>query len=96
MILGMIASPVMLRVIKSIRQKRKINKLLREGANDRLEQKNVDNNDNQNSRIRWWCVDNLMLLFSYQGGAQGNYLTIISKLDWMFKVKVRDIGVKQW
>lgn len=52
MILGMIASPVMLRVIKSIRQKRKINKLLREGANDRLEQKNVDNNDNQNSRIR--------------------------------------------
>ena len=51
MILGMIASPVMMRVIKSIRQKRKINKLLREAANDRLEQKNVDNNDNQNSPI---------------------------------------------
>ena len=51
MILGMIASPVMMRVIKSNRQKRKINKLLMEAAKDRLEQKNVDNNDNQNSRI---------------------------------------------
>jgi hypothetical protein len=49
--LGMIASPVMMRVIKSNRQKRKINKLLMEAAKDRLEQKNVDNNDNQNSRI---------------------------------------------
>lgn len=51
MILGMIASPVMMKVIKSIRQRRKVNKLLREAAEDHLERKDIVKNDDRNSRI---------------------------------------------
>jgi hypothetical protein len=51
MILGMIASPVMMKTIKSIRQRRKVNKLLREAAEDHLKRKDLVNNDDQNSRI---------------------------------------------
>lgn len=51
MILGMIATPVMMKVIKSIRQRRKVNKLLREAAEDHLERKDIVANDDRNSRI---------------------------------------------
>jgi len=50
MILGMIASPVMMKAIKSMRQKRKVNRLLREAA-DQLERKDSSNNDDQSYKI---------------------------------------------
>jgi Tfp pilus assembly protein PilW len=40
MILGMIASPVVMKAIKSFRQKRKVNRLLRDAA-DHQERKDV-------------------------------------------------------
>lgn len=40
MVLGMIASPVMMKVIKSLRQKRRVNRFLREAA-DQQEQKDI-------------------------------------------------------
>ena len=50
MILGMVASPIMMKAIKSIRQKRKVNKILREAA-DQQEKKDIDSNDDQGYRI---------------------------------------------
>jgi len=50
MILGMVASPIMMKAIKSIRQKRKVNKILREAA-DQQEKKHIDSNDDQGYRI---------------------------------------------
>lgn len=50
MILGMIASPIMMKAIKSMRQKRKVNRLLREAA-DQQERKDIGNNDDQRYRI---------------------------------------------
>lgn len=50
MILGMIASPIMMKAIKSLLQRRKINRLLREAA-DEQERKDVDSNDEQKYRI---------------------------------------------
>ena len=50
MILGMIASPIMMKAIKSLLQRRKINRLLRE-ADDEQERKDVDSNDEQKYRI---------------------------------------------
>jgi membrane protease subunit (stomatin/prohibitin family) len=50
MILGMVASPIMMKAIKSIRQKRKVNKILREAA-DQQEKKDIDSNDDQRYRI---------------------------------------------
>jgi membrane protease subunit (stomatin/prohibitin family) len=50
MILGMVASPIMMKAIKSIRQKRKVNKILREAA-DQQEKKDTDSNDKQRYRI---------------------------------------------
>jgi len=47
MILGMIASPVMMKAIKSMRQKRKVNRLLREAA----DQQERSNNDDQSYKI---------------------------------------------
>ena len=34
MILGMVASPLLMKLVKSLQQKRKVNKLLREAATD--------------------------------------------------------------
>jgi hypothetical protein len=50
MILGMVASPIMMKAIKSIWQKRKVNKILREAANQQ-ENKDTDSNDDQRYRI---------------------------------------------
>jgi predicted membrane protein len=50
MILGMVASPIMMKAIKSIRQKRKVNKILREAA-DQQEKKDIDSNDDRRYRI---------------------------------------------
>lgn len=50
MILGMVASPIMMKAIKSVRQKRKVNKILREAA-DQQEKKDIDSNDDQGYRI---------------------------------------------
>lgn len=50
MILGMITSPVMMKVINSIRQKRKVDKLLREAA-DQQEREDIGSNDEYSSRI---------------------------------------------
>lgn len=50
MILGMIASPIMMKAIKSIRQKRKVNKILREAA-DQQEKKDIDSNGDQRYKI---------------------------------------------
>jgi membrane protease subunit (stomatin/prohibitin family) len=50
MILGMVASPIMMKAIKSIRQKRKVNKILREAA-DQQEKKDVNSNVDQRYRI---------------------------------------------
>ena len=50
MILGMVASPIMMKVIKSIRQKHKVNKILREAA-DQQEKKDTDSNDDRRYRI---------------------------------------------
>lgn len=50
MILGMIASPIMMKAIKSLLQRRKVNRLLREAA-DEQERKDVDSNDEQKYRI---------------------------------------------
>ncbi|HYZ59742.1 MAG TPA: hypothetical protein VE544_08800 [Nitrososphaeraceae archaeon] len=50
MILGMIASPIMMKAIKSLLQRRKVNRLLREAA-DEQERKDVDSNDEQRYKI---------------------------------------------
>lgn len=50
MLLGMIASPIMMKAIKSIRQKHKVNKILREAA-DQQQRKDTDDNDDQKYRI---------------------------------------------
>jgi hypothetical protein len=50
MILGMVASPIMMKAIKSIRQKRKVDKILREAA-DQNEKRDIDSNDDQRYRI---------------------------------------------
>lgn len=50
MILGMIDSPIMMKAIKSIRQKRKADKILREAA-DQNEKRDIDSNDDQRYRI---------------------------------------------
>jgi hypothetical protein len=50
MVLGMVASPVMMKAMKSIRQKRKVDRLLREAA-DQQERKNIGSNDDQRYRI---------------------------------------------
>jgi heme exporter protein D len=50
MILGMIASPIMMKAIKSLLQRRKVNRLLREAA-DEQERKDADSNDEQRYRI---------------------------------------------
>jgi len=52
MILGMIVSPFMMKIIKSILQKRKVNRLLREAA-DQQKRKEISNN-NGRSKILWW------------------------------------------
>jgi hypothetical protein len=44
MILGMVASPIMMKAIRSIRQRRKVNRLLREAA-DQQERIDIDSND---------------------------------------------------
>jgi len=44
MILGMIVSPFMMKIIKSILQKRKVNRLLREAA-DQQKRKEISNNN---------------------------------------------------
>ena len=44
MILGMVASPIMMKRIRSIRQRRKVNRLLREAA-DQQERIDIDSND---------------------------------------------------
>jgi len=50
MILGMVASPIMMKAIKSIRQKHKVNKILREAA-DQQEKNDTDSNNDQRYRI---------------------------------------------
>jgi membrane protease subunit (stomatin/prohibitin family) len=50
MILGMVASPIMMKAIKSLRQKRKVNRILREAA-DQQEKKDIDSNDDRRYRI---------------------------------------------
>jgi heme exporter protein D len=45
MILGMVASPIMMKVIRSIRQKRKVNKILREAADQQETEDGGSNND---------------------------------------------------
>jgi hypothetical protein len=50
MILGMIVSPFMMKIIKSILQKRRVNRLLREAA-DHQEQKEISNNEDQRYKI---------------------------------------------
>jgi heme exporter protein D len=50
MILGMIASPIMMKAIKSLLQRRKVNRLLREAA-DQQERKDAGSNDEQRYRI---------------------------------------------
>ncbi|MGH9977071.1 MAG: hypothetical protein ACRD8Z_14725 [Nitrososphaeraceae archaeon] len=49
MILGMVASPIMMKVIRSIRQKRKVDKILREAAD---EQETKDGSSNHDHRYR--------------------------------------------
>jgi hypothetical protein len=49
MILGMVASPIMMKVIRSIRQKRKVDKILREAAD---EQETEDGGSNHDHRYR--------------------------------------------
>lgn len=49
MILGMVASPIMMKVIRSIRQKRKVDKILREAAD---EQEMEDGSSNHDHRYR--------------------------------------------
>jgi hypothetical protein len=44
MILGMVASPIMMKAIRSIRQRRKVNRLLREAA-DQQEKIDIGSND---------------------------------------------------
>jgi predicted membrane protein len=50
MLLGMIASPIMMKAIKYIRQKRKVNKILREAA-DQKEKNDTDSKYDQRYRI---------------------------------------------
>ncbi|MGC1134575.1 MAG: hypothetical protein WA941_17235 [Nitrososphaeraceae archaeon] len=48
MILGMIVSPFMMKIIKSILQKRKVNRLLREAA-DHQKRKEISNNNGRSN-----------------------------------------------
>lgn len=50
MILGMIASPIMMKAIKSLLQRHKVNRLLREAA-DQQGIKDIGSNDEQRYRI---------------------------------------------
>ncbi|MGI8834846.1 MAG: hypothetical protein ACR2IS_19705 [Nitrososphaeraceae archaeon] len=50
MLFGMIASPVMMKAIKSLLQRRKVNRLLKEAANER-EKMDIDSKDDQKYRI---------------------------------------------
>jgi hypothetical protein len=50
MLLGMIASPVMTKAIKSVRQRRKVDRLLREAA-DQQAKKDIGRSDDQKYRI---------------------------------------------
>ncbi len=47
----MIASPVMMKALKSLRQRRKVNRLLREAA-DIQGRKNIDSNDDDVTNTR--------------------------------------------
>jgi hypothetical protein len=50
MLLGMIASPVMMKALKLLRQRRKVNRLLREAA-DIQERKDIGSDDDQRYKI---------------------------------------------
>jgi uncharacterized protein YlxP (DUF503 family) len=50
MVLGMVASPVMMKAIKSLRQKRKVDRRLRQAA-DQQERKDIGSNDDRRYRI---------------------------------------------
>jgi len=45
MILGMIASPLLMKLVRSLQQKRKVDRMLREAAAD-LQNKHTNNNSN--------------------------------------------------
>lgn len=52
MILGMIASPLLMKLIRFIRQERKVNRLLREAAIDMQREKKIDNSHGNFQRFR--------------------------------------------
>jgi len=49
MILGMALSPIMMKVIKNFRQRRKVKKILKEFANNR--KKDIDNENNKSQQL---------------------------------------------
>jgi hypothetical protein len=51
MILGMIASPIMMKAIRSLRQRRKVNKLLREAADLQARKGIGGSNDDRGYKI---------------------------------------------
>lgn len=50
MILGMVASPLLMKLIRSLRQRGKVNRLLREAA-DQQEKKDIDSHDDRRYKI---------------------------------------------